>query len=146
MHNVTPFGEGHGFALVDTPGILAKLTGLRPGRALYGPAVGSLARSSLEDDMSASVIRVTLGIALMISPVATSSAYLWLSGRFGDLPGETNSAAIVLFLAIGLSGLGILPLPRWMRAAASPFYVVGMLVVILVWSFFFPCAALARCL
>lgn len=95
--------------------------------------------------LSAPVTRAMTGIALMISPVAASSAYLWLSGRVGNAPGYINSAAIVLFLVIGLIGLGILPLPRWLRAAASPF-LVGMLAIVLVWSFSFLCSVLARCL
>ena len=96
--------------------------------------------------MSASVRRIVLGVALMVSPLATSSAYLWLSGRIGELPGEINSAAIVLVLGLGLVGLGVLPLPRWARLAVSPFYVVGMLFVVIVWSFSFLCAVSARCL
>jgi len=94
--------------------------------------------------MPSRVGRATLAVVMMISPLAASSAHLWASNEW-SWPGYVNTLAVLVALMIGITGLWLLPVPQWIRAAASPFYLVGMLALLLVWWFVFPCTVLARC-
>ena len=82
---------------------------------------------------------------LMLSPLATSSTYLWLWAQLGDVPGWVNTAALAAILCIGLLGIGMLPIARWLRLAIGPVYVAAMFFGVLAWSAIFLCSGLNRC-
>ena len=89
-------------------------------------------------------VRGLTGAALMFSPPALVTALLAVS-LTRDWPAVAHWIAYAACLGVGVAGLWMLPVRRWIRALALLAYVPAMAWVLILWSLLFACGFADQC-
>jgi hypothetical protein len=91
--------------------------------------------------------RLVWALFFAASPLVLMTAYLAISrGMVDRWSGATDYSALAVSVAVGLSGVWVLPCSRLARALLSLLYGAGALILLFAWSLGFVCAAFGDCL
>lgn len=90
-------------------------------------------------------LRGSFAIALMVSPIATSSGYLALRRVIPGLPYEADYIALAFVILVGCAGVAWLPISRGARILTVALYLPAIGVIVVGWSLGLICALYGMC-
>lgn len=94
------------------------------------------------------VIRWTVGLALMVSPIVSGPIIERLIRSSGSpaLPADVSLLPLAMVLGLGLVGAAIVPMSRKSRLMFGALYLPLMGVIEMLWMLSFVCSVYGECL